>query len=331
MKIIYLITLLLLIIVPCVLPAQTIGGEPLTHTYSIVARDDVTGELGVAVQSHWFSVGSIVSWAEAGVGAIATQSLVNVSLGPRGLDLLKQGKTAQEAMDILLAKDEGRDFRQVAIIDVRGNVAVHTGTKCIADAGNIKGKNYSVQANMMLNNKVWPAMSQAFEESSGPLAERMLAALKAAETAGGDIRGQQSAAILVVRGQATGNIWEDRLIDLRVEDHPKAVEEIERVLKVYRAYEHMNNGDLAIEHGDEEKALNEYGAAQKMFPDNIEMQYWHAVSLVNIGQLEKALPMFKSIFVKDENWVKLTRRIVVNDMLNADQATLDKITTIHKK
>ena len=331
MKNIYLITLLLVIIVPCVLPAQTIGGEPLTHTYSIVARDDVTGELGVAVQSHWFSVGSIVSWAEAGVGAIATQSLVNVSLGPRGLDLLKQGKTAQEAMDILLAKDEGRDFRQVAIIDVRGNVAVHTGTKCIADAGNIKGKNYSVQANMMLNNKVWPAMSQAFEESSGPLAERMLAALKAAETAGGDIRGQQSAAILVVRGQATGNIWEDRLIDLRVEDHPKAVEEIERVLKVYRAYEHMNNGDLAIEHGDEEKALNEYGAAQKMFPDNIEMQYWHAVSLVNIGQLEKALPMFKSIFVKDENWVKLTRRIVVNDMLNADQATLDKITTIHKK
>ena len=331
MKNIYLITLLLVIIVPCVLPAQTIGGEPLTHTYSIVARDDVTGELGVAVQSHWFSVGSIVSWAEAGVGAIATQSLVNVSLGPRALDLLKQGKTAQEAMDILLAKDEGRDFRQVAIIDVRGNVAVHTGTKCIADAGNIKGKNYSVQANMMLNNKVWPAMSQAFEESSGPLAERMLAALKAAETAGGDIRGQQSAAILVVRGQATGNIWEDRLIDLRVEDHPKAVEEIERVLKVYRAYEHMNNGDLAIEHGDEEKALNEYGAAQIMFPDNIEMQYWHAVSLVNIGQLEKALPMFKSIFVKDENWVKLTRRIVVNDMLNADQATLDKITTIHKK
>ena len=331
MKNIYLITLLLVIIVPCVLPAQTIGGEPLTHTYSIVARDDVTGELGVAVQSHWFSVGSIVSWAEAGVGAIATQSLVNVSLGPRALDLLKRGKTAQEAMDILLAKDEGRDFRQVAIIDVRGNVAVHTGTKCIADAGNIKGKNYSVQANMMLNNKVWPAMSQAFEESSGPLAERMLAALKAAETAGGDIRGQQSAALLVVRGQATGNIWEDRLIDLRVEDHPKAVEEIERVLKVYRAYEHMNNGDLAIEHGDEEKALNEYGAAQKMFPDNIEMQYWHAVSLVNIGQLEKALPMFKSIFVKDENWVKLTRRIVVNDMLNADQATLDKITTIHKK
>ncbi len=331
MKIISMITLLLVIIVPGLLPAQSIGGEPLTHTYSIVARDDVTGELGVAVQSHWFSVGSIVSWAEAGVGAIATQSLVNVSLGPRGLDLLKQGKTAQEAMDILLAKDEGRDFRQVAIIDVRGNVAVHTGIKCIADAGNIKGKNYSVQANMMLNNKVWPAMSQAFEESKGPLAERMLATLKAAEAAGGDIRGQQSAAILVVRGEATGNIWEDRLIDLRVEDHSKAVEEIERVLKVYRAYEHMNNGDLAIENGNEEKALNEYGAAQKMFPDNIEMQYWHAVSLVNIGRLEKALPMFKSIFEKDENWVKLTRRIVVNDLLNADQATLDKITTIHKK
>ena len=233
-------------------------------------------------------------------------------------------------MDILLAADDGRDFRQVAIIDVNGNVAVHTGEKCIADAGNKKGKNYSVQANMMLNKKVWPAMSKAFEESKGPLAERMLAALKAGESAGGDIRGQQSAAILVVRGKATGNIWEDRIIDLRVEDHPEAVKEIERVLKVYRAYEHMNNGDLAIEHGDEQKAIKEYGAAQKMFPDNIEMQYWHAVSLVNIGKVDEALPMFKSIFAQDENWVELTRRIVLNEMLIADEQTLDKIVNIHK-
>jgi uncharacterized Ntn-hydrolase superfamily protein len=313
-----------------ILPAQFINGEPLTHTYSIVARDQATGELGVAVQSHWFSVGSIVSWAEAGVGAIATQSLVNVSFGPKGLELLKQGKNAQETLDILLAADDGRDFRQVAIIDVNGNVAVHTGEKCIADAGHIKGDHFSVQANMMLNKKVWPAMSQAFEQSTGPLAERMLAALQAAEKAGGDIRGRQSAAILVVRGKATGNIWEDRLIDLRVEDHPNAPEEIGRILKVYRAYEHMNKGDLAIEHGDEKMALQEYGAAQKMFPDNIEMQYWHAVSLVNIGQLEKALPMFKSIFQQDENWVELTRRIVTNDMLSADKKTLEIITNIHK-
>jgi uncharacterized Ntn-hydrolase superfamily protein len=313
-----------------ILPAQSINGEPLTHTYSIVARDEATGDLGVAVQSHWFSVGSIVSWAEAGVGAIATQSLVNVSFGPKGLDLLKQGKNAQETLEILLAEDEGRDFRQVAIIDLNGNVAVHTGTKCIADAGHVKGDNYSVQANMMLNKKIWPAMSQAFEQSTGPLAERMLAALQAAEAAGGDIRGRQSAAILVVRGKASGKIWEDRIIDLRVEDHPNAPEEIGRVLKVYRAYEHMNKGDLAIELGDEKMALEEYGAAQEMFPQNIEMQYWSAVSLVNIGQLEKALPMFKSIFQKDENWVELTRRIVKNGMLTADEVSLEKITTIHK-
>lgn len=313
-----------------ILTAQFINGEPLTHTYSIVARDEATGELGVAVQSHWFSVGSIVSWAEAGVGAIATQSLVNVSFGPKGLELLRQGKNAQETMDILLTEDDGREFRQVAIIDVNGNVAVHTGEKCIADAGHIKGNNYSVQANMMLNQKVWPAMSKAFEESKGPLAERMLAALQAAESAGGDIRGRQSAAILVVRGKASGKIWEDRFIDLRVEDHPNAPEEISRVLKVYRAYEHMNKGDLAIEHGDEKMALEEYGAAQQMFPKNIEMQYWHAVSLVNIGQLEKALPMFKSIFQRDENWVELTRRIVRNEMLNVDDKTLERITSIHK-
>jgi uncharacterized Ntn-hydrolase superfamily protein len=310
--------------------AQTINGEPLTHTFSIVARDAETGELGVAVQSHWFSVGSVVSWAEAGVGAVATQSLVNVSFGQRALDLMRSGKSAGEALKELLASDEGRDFRQLAIIDADGEVAVHTGTKCIDDAGHVAGENFSVQANMMLNKAVWPAMAKAFEESSGPLAERMLSALQAGQAAGGDIRGQQSAAILVVRGKPTGKIWEDRLIDLRVEDHPRAVDEIARVLRVFRAYEHMNNGDLAIEKGDENAALREYGAAQEMFPDNLEMRYWHAVSLVNIGKLEKALPIFREIFTADSNWVELTRRIVTNGMLTADPESLEKIVTIHK-
>lgn len=310
--------------------AQTINQEPLTHTFSIVARDEATGDLGVAVQSHWFSVGSVVSWAEAGVGAVATQSLVNVSLGRKGLDLMKQGKTAQQAMDILLAEDDGREFRQVAMVDINGNVAVHTGSKCIADAGHVKGDNYSVQANMMLNKTVWPAMSQAFEAAKGPLAERMVAALRAAQDAGGDIRGQQSAAILVVKGKATGNIWQDRMIDLRVEDHDNAVDEIARVLRVYRAYEHMNEGDLAIEHGDEKKALEEYGAAQNMFPENIEMRYWSAVSLVNIGKTEEALPMFKKIFSEDPNWIELTRRIYMNAMLDTDEATLNRILEVSK-
>jgi uncharacterized Ntn-hydrolase superfamily protein len=311
-----------------VLNAQDRKSDKLTHTYSIVARDTITGEMGVAVQSHWFSVGSVVSWAEAGAGAIATQSLVNVSFGKRGLDLLREGKTASEALNTLIASDKGREFRQLAIIDNQGNVATFTGRKCIPNAGQIMGKNYSVQANMMLNKKVWPAMAEAFESSTGPLAERMIAALKAAESVGGDIRGQQSASILVVRAQATGKPWEDRLIDLRVEDHPQAVKEIERVLKIHRAYQHMNGGDLAIEMGDEEKALEEYAAAEKLFPENIEMKFWHAVSLVNIGKLEKAIPIFRQVFEKEPNWIELTRRIVPNGLLKVDEETLDKIIKI---
>lgn len=320
--------MILLLILTLQLAGQSFNGEPLTHTFSIVARDAETGEIGVAVQSHWFSVGSIVSWAEAGVGAVATQSLVNVSFGPRALTLLKEGKTPDEAARILLDSDEGSAFRQLAIIDAEGRVTAHTGTKCIADADHITGEGFSVQANMMLNKKVVPAMAEAYENSKGPLAERMMAALQAAQEAGGDIRGQQSAAILVVRGQATGDIWKDRLIDLRVDDHPEAVNELARVLKVFRAYEHMNNGDLAIEHGDEEKALQEYGAAQKMFPDNIEMKYWTAVSLVNIGKVDQALPVFKEIFMEDKHWRTLTKRIVANGMLTTDEETLEKILSV---
>lgn len=308
---------------------KTINNQPFAHTFSIVAMDEKTGDVGVAVQSHWFSVGSIVSWAEAGVGAVATQSLVNASFGPRGLELLKQGKSPKEALKILLDSDAGREFRQVAIIDVQGRVATHTGTACIADAGQVVGKNYSVQANMMLNKKVWPAMSKAFEKNEDlPLAERMMATMEAAQRVGGDIRGQQSAAILVVKGKSTDKVWEDRKIDLRVEDHPKAVAEMARVLKVFRAYEHMNNGDLAIEHQEMDKALQEYGAAQDMFPDNLEMKYWTAVSLANINKLDQALPLFKEVFSKDTNWKTLTSRIVKNGMLTIDKAGLSKILNV---
>src|SRR4030065_656761 len=173
--------------------------NPLAHTFSIVARDETTGEMGVAVQSHWFSVGSVVSWGEAGVGVIATQSFVNVSFGIRGLDLLKQGKSPQEVVDELITSDEGREFRQLAVLDTKGNVASFTGKNCIQPAGNIVGDGFSVQANLMSNDKVWPAMAEAFKNSTGPLAERMLIALEAAENAGGDIRGRQSSAFLVGR------------------------------------------------------------------------------------------------------------------------------------
>lgn len=304
--------------------------DPFAHTFSIVAHDSVTGDVGVAVQSHWFSVGNTVSWAEAGVGAVATQSLVNKSFGPRALDMLKAGLSPQQAMDSLIAGDEGRAFRQVAIVDVQGRVAVYTGEKCIADAGHIKGDQYAVQANMMLNDEVWPAMSRAYLNAEGPLAERMAASMQAAQEAGGDIRGQQSAAILVVKGTSTGKEWEDRKIDLRVDDHPHAVDEIARLLKVHRAYEHMNEGDLAIEEGNVDKALNEYGKAREMFPENIEMTYWTAVSMANAGRLQEALPLFKEVFNANENWVTLTKRITKNGILSVPQDTLDQILSTHK-
>src|SRR5216683_3846227 len=197
--------------------AAVLTSRPV-HTFSIVARDPATGELGVAVQSHWFSVGAMVPWAEAGVGAVATQSFVDASYGPLGLELMRAGRSAPEALRGLLAADDGRDVRQVAMIDAQGRVAAHTGSKCIAAAGNLVGANYSVQANLMEKPSVWPAMARAFEAATGDLTDRLLAALEAAQREGGDIRGQQSAAILVVSGKPTGRAWIDRKVDLRVED-----------------------------------------------------------------------------------------------------------------
>ena len=300
----------------------------LAHTYSIVACDTTSGEMGVAVQSHWFSVGSVVSWAEAGVGAIATQALVNASFGARGLELLKQGKTAPEVVDILTVADESRDVRQVAVVDSTGGIAAHTGQTCIPEAGHMVGKSFSVQANMMLSNGVWPAMAKAFEASTGPLAERMIAALEAAQNAGGDIRGRQSAAILVVRTESTGKIWEDRLIDLRVEDHPEPVSELRRLLSVFRAYEYMNEGDVAMEKADLAGALKAYGAAQLLCPDNIEMRYWHAISLVNMGMTEEALPIFREVFTAEGNWLILTDRLSVVGMLKANEDDLGRIRSL---
>jgi uncharacterized Ntn-hydrolase superfamily protein len=304
------------------------GRGNLVHTFSIVARDTATGDLGVAVQSHWFSVGSTVTWAEAGVGAVATQSFIDPSYGPLGLNLMHAGKTARQALDALLASDPGKDVRQVAMIDVHGIVAAHTGTKCIESAGHVAGRNYSVQANLMLNDKVWPAMSRAFETSTGDLADRMLAALDAGQSVGGDIRGKQSAALLIVKGASTGRPWADKVVDLRVEDNPEPLKELRRLLAVQRAYTHMNNGDLAVEHNDVDGALREYGSAGAMFPDNLEMKFWHAVALVNVGRVEQSLPMFKEIFAKDRNWATLIPRLPASGTLTADKATIEKILSV---
>ncbi len=299
---------LALIVIAGALPLA--ANEPLVHTFSIVARDAATGEMGVAVQSHWFSVGSIVTWAEAGVGAIATQSFVDPAYGPRGLELMKSGLSAEQALAALLLVDEGRDVRQVAFVDTQGNVAAHTGARCIEAAGHHVGDGYSVQANMMLNDKVVPAMAAAYESAEGDLADRLMAALVAAQSVGGDIRGKQSAAMLIVKPESTGRSWADRVLELRIEDAPDPITELERLLTVHRAYEHMNAGDVAVEHENLELAMTEYGAAAELLPGNVEVMYWAAVTLATSGSLDQAIPMFREVFAADPNWIELTRRLL---------------------
>lgn len=300
------------------------------HTFSIVARDPVTGELGVAVQSHWFSVGSIVTWAEAGVGAVATQSFVDPSYGQLGLALMRTGRSAPDTLKSLLAGDDGREVRQVAMIDSQGRVDAWTGKNDIQAAGHHVGKDYSVQANLMLNDKIWPAMAKAFENTKGDLADRMMAALDAAQAAGGDIRGRQSAAIIVVTGKPTGLAWKDRIFDLRVDDSPEPLKELRRLVTLQRAYNHMNAGDLAVEKKDNEGALREYGAAEKLVPDNAEMIYWHAVALVNMGRVDESLPLFKRVFAMDRNWIELTPRLPKSGLLPDDPKIIQRIVAAGK-
>lgn len=302
------------------------SSEPLAHTYSIVARDERTGEMGVGVQSHWFSVGTAVSWAEAGAGAVATQSFVNKSFGPRGLEMLRKGLSAQQVVDSLLKDDAGKDVRQLAIVDRNGNVAAHTGKSCIRYADHITGVQFSVQSNMMLTNKVNQAMADAFRKSEGkPLAERILLSLEAAEAAGGDIRGKQSAALIVVPAKSEGKPWDERTVDLRVDDAAVPLKELRRLLMVHTAYQHMNNGDLAVEKNDMATAMQEYSAAMKLMPANVEMQYWTAVTLASNKQVDASLPLFKKVFTADKNWKELTRRLTAVNLLIVSEADLKRI------
>ena len=294
-------------------------------TYSIVALDQETGQLGVAVQSHWFSVGTVVPWAKAGVGAVATQSIAEPSYGPKGLALMEQGIPAAEALQSLLAKDPGENARQVAMVDARGNVGVHTGSRCISYASHRTGKSYSVQANIMAKPTVPAAMVQAFESTTGDLAERMLAALDAAEAEGGDLRGRQSAAMLVVSGEPTGDPWKDRIVDLDVADHKDPLGELRRLLRISRAYRHAQKGDEYMEQNETKMALQEYSAAAKFYPENPELPFWTAVTLAQTGELQKALPIFNDVFSRNKNLRELIPRIVRAGFLTNEQKVLQQI------
>jgi len=298
---------------------------PFAHTFSIVARDPQTGQMGVAVQSHWFSVGSVVSWAEAGVGAVATQSLVDVRYGPLGLALMRAGFSAPQALAALLAADDGRDLRQVAMVDAQGRVAVHTGSRCIPEAGHIVGEEFSVQANMMLGPEVWPAMAEAYRSTSGDLAERMLAALEAGQAAGGDIRGQQSACILIVEARSTGRPWADTVMDLRVEDHPQPIAELRRLVGLHRAYRAMNEGDEHLGKGETGQALAAYRAADSLAPDHEEIRLWHAVTLADAGRVEEALPLFRWVFDRNPLWATLLERLRGVGLVGYDEETWERI------
>lgn len=335
------------------------------NTFSIVARDPQTGEMGVAVQSHWFSVGSIVPWAEAGVGAVATQSFVDPSYGPLGLTLMRAGKSAQHALWSLIEGDLSNNVRQVAFVDSLGQTSSWTGSKDIASAGMIcgppqprpgegpgvpghgvistaggaggevcVGSEFAAQANLMSNDQIWPAMAKAYQEAKGDLADRMLAALDAAQAAGGDIRGRQSAALIVVKAKSSGKPWEDRVFDLRVDDAAEPLKELRRLVALQRAYNHMNAGDLAVEHHDNEAALREYSAAEQIaastpgiLPSRFaEMTYWHAVALVTMKRVDEALPLFKKAFALEPNWRTLTPRLPKSGLLPDDPKLIERIT-----
>jgi uncharacterized Ntn-hydrolase superfamily protein len=309
------------------------AGDPLAHTYSIVARDPATGQIGVAVQSHWFSVGSIVTWAEAGVGAVATQSFVEPAYGPRGLELMRRGMAAPEALKQLVSQDPQPHGRQVAMVDAAGRVSAYTGKAAISAAGHHIGDGFSVQANMMANDRIWPAMAAAFRSTTGDLAERLLAALEAAEKAGGDIRGRQSAAILVVNAKGTGRPWVggDRVFDLRVDDHPSPIEELRRLMRLQRAYTHANRGDELMTEQKVELALKEYEAASRLAPEIVELPFWHAVTLASIGREADAAPIFRNVFAKEPVWAQLLERLPAAGLFPNDRALIERIQALSRK
>ncbi|NNE43705.1 MAG: DUF1028 domain-containing protein [Gemmatimonadetes bacterium] len=293
-------------------------------TYSIVARDPETGQVGAAVQSHWFSVARVI-WVEPGLGAVATQSLVDWTYGPAGLDLLRLGRSSSKALEGLLASDTAPYFRQVAILDLDGEIVAHTGDRCIAEAGHHVGENYSVQANLMHHDTVPAAMADAFETTEGDLAEKLMAALEAAEAQGGDIRGQQSAALLVAGPENTGRPWEDYLFDLRIEDHAEPVKEMRRLIRVARAYEAMDEGDKALEEEDVDGAARAYRRAAELAPGNPEVLFWHAVSLANEGHLDRAEEVLAEVYEMDETWRELPARLVAPGILTIEPAEVGRL------
>jgi uncharacterized Ntn-hydrolase superfamily protein len=275
-------------------------------TYSIVARDPATGELGVAVQSHWFSVGPIVPWAEPGVGAVATQANVLPSYGPGALGLMRFGASAGEALERLVAEDSGSAGRQVAVVDAFGRVAVHTGSSAIPFAGHSTADEVSCQANMMASETVWPAMLDTYRQTDGSLTHRLLAALDAAEREGGDVRGRQSAAILVV--PANGEAWQN-VVSLRVEDHPEPLVELRRLVDLHDAYALASEADDCINEGRHDDAARLFERARALVPDNHELLFWAGLGAAHAGDVERGVQDVRAAIELQPGWRELLERI----------------------
>lgn len=275
-------------------------------TYSIVARDPATGELGVAVQSHWFSVGGVVTWARPGIGAVATQANAEAGYGPQLLDLLVAGVPAEQALATLVANDPAGDSRQVAVVDGAGRVAAHTGSACMAYAGHATGAGVSCQANIMATERVWPAMLETFTAASGSLTGRLLDALDAAEREGGDLRGRQSAAILVVAPDAEP--WQT-VVSLRVEDHPDPLPELRRLVALHDAYALANEADELLNSGHHDEAARLYVEASQRAPGNHELMFWAGLGVAQAGDLDAGVAQVQAAIAIQPAWRELLRRL----------------------
>jgi uncharacterized Ntn-hydrolase superfamily protein len=283
-------------------------GRARQGTYSIVALDRASGELGVAVQSHWFSVGPIVPWALPGIGAVATQANAEVGYGPKALELLEAGVSPAEALERLLAEDPAAATRQVAVVDAGGRVAVHTGSATIAHAGHATGDGVSCQANIMAAPGVWPAMLEAYERADGPLARRLLAALDAGEAAGGDLRGRQSAALLVVASDA---LRYEAAVCLRVEDDPDPLGELRRLLDLHDAYTLAGEGDELVGWGALDEAAARYRDASLLAPDSHELLFWAGIGTAQTGDLDAGAAMVARAIERHPPWAELLVRLPV--------------------
>jgi uncharacterized Ntn-hydrolase superfamily protein len=294
-------------------------------TYSIVAYEP-DGTLGVAVQSHWFNVGAVVPWVESSVGAVVVQSFSGPEIGVAAMDHLRRGRSPEEALDLILHDDVQRSGGQIAIVAPGAPIATHTGAGCIPEAGHRSGATYSAQANLMDTDEVWGAMATAFESSIDDLPDRLLVALRAAEDAGGDVRGRQSGAILVATPGQPAPL--DRLFDLRVEDHPDPVSELQRLVQIRRAFIRLNEGDRLVAQREVAAALTAYRDATEIVDDDVadgEAAFWTAIALANDDQVEEAEAFMRRAGAKSDRWASLIPRLVGAGILPDDWALVDRL------